>query len=563
MPAALRSSSFKLLLLSLAAYWAVLIYQLGAQWSAYEQYNYGWAVPFLCAYLLWQRLTNHESRISPPATRFHLPSSIFYSLFALLALLWFIARWLHEANPIWRLTSWVLALVVVSLTLLVLSSFLTDYRSHRTPPVHQSSSSIFHLRLSDLVFPICFFLVAVPWPTGIELGVTQFLMQANVATTTELLAVVGIPALQKGNVIEIATGLVGVDEACSGIRSFQATLMIALFLGELYRLSGRRRAGLCLTGFALAFFFNVGRTFLLVYVASRRGIEAIAQWHDPAGITILVGCFVGLWVVALLLRRAEPSPPRTGRGQGEVSNPASPGSLHPPSPGSAFPVQLCSFQRLSLALLGWFIFTEVAVEVWYRAHETRAAAAQQWTVRWPVGQASFKRVELSERVQAWLAFDEGGQCAWIGPDGSWWQMFYFRWQPSRSLYARVRSQLNKTHRPEHCLTGSGMKQVGDLGPGRYDCGGVQLALNRLLFESDGKLLRVFYAQYEDSAKPELLASYRANTAQRLAAARAGSRNYGLRILELAVAGNLDEQQADAALQLQLEQVIQVPPVRNP
>ena len=108
-----------------------------------------------------------------------------------------------------------------------------------------------------------------------------------------------------------------------------------------------------------------------------------------------------------------------------------------------------------------------------------------------------------------------------------------------------------------------MKQVGDLGPGRYDCGGVQLALNRLLFESDGKLLRVFYAQYEDSAKPELLASYRANTAQRLAAARAGSRNYGLRILELAVAGNLDEQQADAALQLQLEQVIQVPPVRNP
>jgi hypothetical protein len=63
--------------------------------------------------------------------------------------------------------------------------------------------------------------------------------------------------------------------------------------------------------------------------------------------------------------------------------------------------------------------------------------------------------------------------------------------------------------------------------------------------------------------PELLASYRANTAQHLAVARDGSRNYGLRILEFAVAANLDEQQADAALQRRLEQLIQVPPARNP
>src|ERR1039458_8930953 len=38
-------------------YWAVLIYYLGAQWSVYEQYNYGWAVPFLCLYLLDRKVT--------------------------------------------------------------------------------------------------------------------------------------------------------------------------------------------------------------------------------------------------------------------------------------------------------------------------------------------------------------------------------------------------------------------------------------------------------------------------------------------------------------------------
>src|ERR1022692_2152988 len=42
-------------------YWAILIYYLGAQWSVYEQYNYGWAVPFLCLYLLWRRVAQASS----------------------------------------------------------------------------------------------------------------------------------------------------------------------------------------------------------------------------------------------------------------------------------------------------------------------------------------------------------------------------------------------------------------------------------------------------------------------------------------------------------------------
>ena len=39
-------------------------------------------------------------------------------------------------------------------------------------------------------------------------------------------------AIQRGNLIELSTGVLGVDEACSGIRSFQSTLMAALFLDE-------------------------------------------------------------------------------------------------------------------------------------------------------------------------------------------------------------------------------------------------------------------------------------------------------------------------------------------
>jgi hypothetical protein len=57
-----------------------------------------------------------------------------------------------------------------------------------------------------------------------------------------------ISAVQHGNVIEVKTGLLGIDEACSGIRSLQATLMVSLFLGELYRAATLRRVVLIVCG---------------------------------------------------------------------------------------------------------------------------------------------------------------------------------------------------------------------------------------------------------------------------------------------------------------------------
>ena len=39
----------------LAAIWAPVVYLLGAQWSIFEEYNYGWALPALCLYLTVQK----------------------------------------------------------------------------------------------------------------------------------------------------------------------------------------------------------------------------------------------------------------------------------------------------------------------------------------------------------------------------------------------------------------------------------------------------------------------------------------------------------------------------
>ena len=105
-------------------------------------------------------------------------------------------------------------------------------------------------------------------------------MRLNTAMTVEFLGLFGVVALQHGNVIEVSTGMVGIDEACSGIRSFQAMLMISLFFGEFYALKVSRRALCVVAGFAFSFLFNVARTSLLTWVAAHK-----ARVPSPLGTT--------------------------------------------------------------------------------------------------------------------------------------------------------------------------------------------------------------------------------------------------------------------------------------
>ena len=67
--------------------------------------------------------------------------------------------------------------------------------------------------------------------------VVQGLMRADADVVVQILSAMGTIAIQRGNVIELSSGLVGLADACTGIRSLQSTLMISLFLGEYYRMN--------------------------------------------------------------------------------------------------------------------------------------------------------------------------------------------------------------------------------------------------------------------------------------------------------------------------------------
>ncbi len=123
-----------------------------------------------------------------------------------------------------------------------------------------------------------------------------------------VMGILGVPAIQHGNLIEVSTGMVGINDACSGIRSIQSSLMISLFLGEFYMFSWRRRLLLIPISFALAMMLNVCRTSLLTWIAAEKGIGAIAEYHDEAGMTILLICTALLWGAGWLLSRGNVPP---------------------------------------------------------------------------------------------------------------------------------------------------------------------------------------------------------------------------------------------------------------
>jgi exosortase len=115
---------------------------------------------------------------------------------------------------------------------------------------------------------------------------------------TEAIALFGIPAQLEGNVIRVSTGIVGVNEACSGVRSVQTSLMIGLLFGELKRLSTARRVALLAGAIGIAVVANFARAFFLVWISAAETPAAANRWHDPLGYTILGLVFLGTMLLA-------------------------------------------------------------------------------------------------------------------------------------------------------------------------------------------------------------------------------------------------------------------------
>jgi exosortase len=492
--------------------WWLLIRHLALEWHSNPQYAYGWLMPLLCGYLLFRRWISRPVPDAPPRGLFWLAG--------LLAVALLPTRVVEEANPDWHLVSWVLAVQVTGLTLGVIAwTGGTNWLRH-------------------FAFPVLFILAAVPWPDAAALAVTQSLMRMVAALAAEMMNLIGIPAVQSGNLIETATGSVGIDAACSGVRSIQGMLMASLFLGELNRYRWNYRLLLVVAGIVLAFLLNVVRASFLAFMTVHGGVEAFDNWHDPAGLMILVFSFLALLVVAKFWFPAPVGEPATN-----CDLRARP--LHP---------------GVVIGFGFWLVLTEGATEAWYRWHERRAAPSVEWAVAWPERNHLFEDMQIAPEALKILACDEWRAARWLEKNGARWLVYYLHWRPD-SAGARLETRV---HNPSVCLPAGGFVMERDLGVEPAKVHGVWLSLHTYVFSSKGRRFHVFYAVCEDKHRQadEVVGGEAWGRARRLQVVLRGERKIGYRVIEAATDAEGSTAEVRAQFRGLLADLILLPGSRN-
>jgi exosortase len=423
------------------AWWSLAFWPLASFWNTSPQYSYGWLVPPLALLLAWRRWQTRPEPAEPASGA----TWVIWISAAVILPAWLIV----QPNPGWRVVPWMLALSAVVGTV-----GLCARLGGRSWARH-------------FAFPIAFPLTAVPWPSHPEEVIVQGLMRFVAGATVMLMNLAGLPAVQRGNLVEVATGVLGVDEACSGVRSLQASFMAALFLGEFYRLKMRARVTLVVVGFAAALLTNIARTAFLSYSAARNGIGAVGQWHDPAGYTVLTICLILIAIVANWLR---PSGRQADQPPVEAA------------PSHALPAYL------GPAMAGWLVLVVVCTQAWYSWKTTSETAS--WTLALPPGA---KEEPLPANTLNLLGCDRTRAAHWRDGTGAHWTLFYLEWFPSNGRTAL----LARVHRPEVCFPSAGWKEVAPRQSLAVSAAGFDLVFESMQFrDAKGTDAFVFYCPWE-------------------------------------------------------------------
>jgi exosortase len=485
-----------------------MFYQVSDTWSVVPQYSYGWAVPFLGAYLFWGRW---KSRPEPGRAP---PGALLAGLAVTLVLALGPIRLVQEANRDWQFVSWSMAGSVTALTALaILWAGGWPWLRH-------------------FAFPILFPLVAVPWPSKLEQPLVHGLMNVVAAIVVEILTWLNIAAMQHGNVIEIGRGPVGIDEACSGIQSFQASVMVSLFIGELFAFTAARRLALFGIAVGWAFLCNVMRTLFLSLMTHREGMGAIDRWHDTAGNTVMILCYVGIIGLALWM----------GRGMKPV--PAS----APSTPPRRIPVWL------GVITVVWLFAAEVFTGWWYRSREAVLPRSAGWRVDLKQNQPGYHDKEFSGRERTILRFNEAASAQWKAGDHVW-QASFIRWNAGNLAVDTA-----KHHNPTVCLVSAGAKIVEEYPRRDFQVAGHPVNFRCLLFEVAKKPMYSFFCLYDDFERPPMTGPAKLWSAEEWSArarwenVRKGRRTKGLQLLSVGVFGCPQFEDAAAEFQQILDRV---------
>ncbi len=170
------------------------------------------------------------------------------------------------------------------------------------------------------VFPCFSLLVSAPLFSIVEERISLFLLSKVAYISTAVMDALGYAVELKGNVISFPDGSVGVEDACSGIRSLTACLFAGTFLAAVFLNNFIKKLLLVLSSMILAFFNNILRALFLSIYAYENGSDSISgAVHDIAGYFVLGMTVLGLFML-LPIFQLDPRPKDFRTGNVENNN---------------------------------------------------------------------------------------------------------------------------------------------------------------------------------------------------------------------------------------------------
>jgi exosortase len=153
-------------------------------------------------------------------------------------------------------------------------------------------------RMRILAFPLAYLAFALPLPESWVTAATLPLQSVAAAGAAATLRLLGLAVDREGNLLRVGSSLLGVDEACSGIRSIWVLLAAAVALAAFGKLRRGRALALVLSVPVLAVAINVVRIVVTGLLAERGHREAVqGAAHETLGLaTAAFGGAVLFWL---------------------------------------------------------------------------------------------------------------------------------------------------------------------------------------------------------------------------------------------------------------------------
>lgn len=299
-------------LLIIAGLMGFLVYDQLYWWETKEDYSFGFIVPLFVAYIVydrWEKIRAAASKPQPgPASpgQAALLRGLALVAMAGAAPLFLFGALIRAGQGASTPGSLSLALAAGAMTLALVYLSLPEPKAGEVVETGEAGAGRGLLdnprvRATLLfLFPAFIWIVSAPMLGVVEQQLTIFLLNIVSEVVYGVFNFLGIPIIREGNVLVLSDGnRVGVEDACSGIRSFTGCIFAGTFLGAAFFERFWKKVVFVVLGALLAVVTNTMRGLFLTAWAYAYGPGAIeGTVHDVAGYAVL-GITTGL-LLALL-----------------------------------------------------------------------------------------------------------------------------------------------------------------------------------------------------------------------------------------------------------------------